>query len=182
MRRWIGVSALLALWGAAPVGAQTGPMDEFIGRVQRVAAADQLIVLRDGQPVRVQLHGVSEPPQTCRGSARNYLQRLTESRSVQVKPVRVVNRHALDAHVQFIGGKDLALELVGAGWVRWDPKQKPANRSLGLREAQARQARRGLWAFPPEPPKRGIKRTASRPMPNRRAASPHPQRVAPPSG
>ena len=52
-----------------------------------------------------------------------------------------------------LGKRNINLELVQEGWAWWYRKYAPKNKELAKAEAEARKAKRGLWADPkPVPP------------------------------
>lgn len=120
--------------------------DEFLGRVVKVNAGNRLEVLRDGRRQHIRLYGVACDPGAKGDPARQFMQQLTDARSVYIQPLRADRHGSTIARVQFIGGVNLSHELLKAGLGTWDKKQAPQARRLKQLEREARVARRGNWA------------------------------------
>jgi len=111
----------------------------------RVSDGDSLVI--DGE--RVRLRGIDAPEYAqectlggksfaCGREARNRLQRLIAGRSVTCRGWERDRYERLLAHCE-AGGLDLGEQMVGAGWAVSYGDYRSA-------EAQARSARKGLWA------------------------------------
>jgi micrococcal nuclease len=136
---------LLLLAAAEPVLAA-----EFQGKVVGVADGDTITVLRDRESVRVRLNGIDAPEQ---GQAfGNRAKQFTSSLAFgKVVTARVKDRDRygrLVADVILPDGRNLNHELVRTGFAWWFRRYAPNDRMLADLEAEAPEARRGLWADP----------------------------------
>jgi len=136
---WAGVGALAiaAACGAAPAG----------DRVVAVHDGDTVTVLRGREQVRVRLACIDAPEhgQAFGTRARRQLGELIMGRAVALQVIdrddygRTVARVLLD-------GEDVNLAMVRSG-LAWHYRHHcPDDRALAEAEAEARDARRGLWA------------------------------------
>jgi micrococcal nuclease len=135
---WLGVWALL-------VGVASA--EEFTGRVVGVTDGDTLTVLRAGHAEKVRLLGVDSPEkrQAYGDRARRFAADLAFDRIVTVRTTtRDRNRRVL-GEVILPDGRSLNRELVRAGYAWWF-RRYSRDAELERLEAEARQARRGLWA------------------------------------
>lgn len=146
-RLLVGLIACLLVSSAA--GAE-----ELRGRVATVLDGDSLIVLDRGRRAEVRLHGIDTPEggQPFGRLARQLTSRLATGRVVTVR-VRGEDRHdRVLGEVILPDGRSLNRELVRAGYAWWF-RRFSADPTLGELEAEARAARRGLWAgVDPIPP------------------------------
>jgi micrococcal nuclease len=139
----------MRLIGVILLFAQIGPAQSFAGRVIGVADGDTLDVLVNREPRRVRLADVDAPE---KGQA--YGQRAKQAVSALAfgKTVTVVVK-GQDRYRRTLGevlladGSSLNKQLVRDGWA-WQYKRYSSDRVLAALEAEARQARRGLWADP----------------------------------
>ena len=123
--------------------------ERIAGRVVGVADGDTLTVLADWKrQVRVRLGGIDAPErrQPYGTRARQGLSALGFGRAVQVE-VEDTDRYGRPVGRVRVGGRDVNAEMVrrGAAWVYLRYNRDP---SLPPLEAEARAARRGLWALP----------------------------------
>jgi endonuclease YncB( thermonuclease family) len=144
-----GLAGLLALGFVDAVEAS-----EFRGRVVGIRDGDTLTVLNDGRPQAIRLHGIDAPEksQAFGMRAKEFAANLAFAKTV------IVSVRGLDRYGRTIGdvtlpdGRNLNQELVRAGYAWWYRRYSADSRLAAL-EAQARTARRGLWADPdPVPP------------------------------
>ena len=138
----LAAAALIAAGDPALAGQITGP-------VVGVADGDTLAVLTDGKrQVRVRLAGIDAPErrQPYGTRARQALAALAFSRSAQVE-VEDIDRFERPVGRVRVGGRDVNAEMVrrGAAWVYVRYNRDP---TLVPLEAEARAAKRGLWALP----------------------------------
>lgn len=122
---------------------------DFTGRVVKIADGDTLTVLVNKTQIRVRLDAIDAPES---GQAFGKRARQSLAELCAAKDARVADR-GKDRYGRTIGrvtcaGVDANSEQVrrGMAWVfvRYAPKDSPL---YGL-EAQARSAKRGLWAHP----------------------------------
>ena len=146
MRNSLLVAGLL--WSLA------APAAEFSGRVVGIGDGDTLTVQTDGnRRVRVRLAGIDAPEhdQPYGAAATRSLAALALDRTVRVQGV------AEDDYGRVVGavvadGQDLDAEQVRRG-MAWVYRRYTRSGGLYALEAEAKRARRGLWADPnPIPP------------------------------
>jgi endonuclease YncB( thermonuclease family) len=141
--------------------------EEFTGKVVGISDGDTLSVLRDGKDVKVRLYGVDTPEkaQAFGTQARKFTGDLVFQQVVAVQ-IRATDRYG-----RFVGevllpdGRSLNQVLVQAGMAWWYQRYAPNEPILAQLEAEARAARRGLWAdahpVPPWKWRRGSRTPAS---------------------
>lgn len=131
-------------------------VEQFTGKVVGITAGDTLSVLREGKTVQVRLHGIEAPMQGQGFSlqARQFTRDLVFHQLVSVMVVHASDREGrLVADVFFLDGRSLNQALVRAGYAWWSRHYVPKDAGLARLEAEARQARRGLWTdVNPVPP------------------------------
>jgi endonuclease YncB( thermonuclease family) len=123
--------------------------ERLAGRVVGVADGDTLTVLTaEKRQVRARLAGIDAPErrQPYGTRARQALSALAFGRSALVV-VEDTDRYGRSVGRVRVGGRDVNAEMVrrGAAWVYVRYNRDPALVPL---EAEARAARRGLWALP----------------------------------
>jgi endonuclease YncB( thermonuclease family) len=171
-RRWsiqsrlVVVALVLVGWAlAGSVGAFT--MAAFPATVVGVADGDTLTVLRDDRTTeRVRLHGIDAPErgQPFSDRARQFTATLAAGQRVRVEPTDRDRHGRLVAELVLPDGRQLTHAVVEAGYAWWFRRFAPADTTLARLEAEARAARRGLWADRrPVPPWEW--RAARRPQP-----------------
>jgi endonuclease YncB( thermonuclease family) len=121
--------------------------ETFTGRVVGVADGDTLTVLRAGRREVVRLRGVDAPErgQAYGERARQYAAARAFGTVVDVEAWGRDRHGRLLAEVRLPGGRSLNRELVRAGYAWWF-RRYSTDMSLAWLEAEARAARRGLWA------------------------------------
>jgi micrococcal nuclease len=129
--------------------------ESFEARVAVVRDGDTLDLLTaDGRKVRVRLHGIDAPEfgQRFHRESTEFVRDRIGGRRVRVERVDVDQFDRLIGQVWFADQRFNA-EIVRAGWA-WRYRQyAPDDAELAAAEAQARDAKRGLWADPrPLPP------------------------------
>lgn len=127
----------------------------FEARVVVVRDGDTLDLLTaDGRQVRVRLHGIDAPEfgQRFHREATAFVRDRIGGRRVRVERVDVDQFDRLIGQV-WLADQRFNAEIVRAGWA-WRYRQyAPDDAELAAAEAQAREAKRGLWADPqPLPP------------------------------
>jgi endonuclease YncB( thermonuclease family) len=132
----------LLLLTALPAWAET-----LTGRVVGIADGDTLTLLTpDRRQVKVRLHGIDTPEsrQPWGTRARQALSELAFQKPVRVE-VQDTDRYGRTVGRVYAGAVDVNAELVrrGMAWVYTRYNRDPA---LPVLEAEARAARRGLWA------------------------------------
>lgn len=120
---------------------------EFSGRVVGISDGDTLTVQTDGgRWVRVRLAGIDAPEhdQPYGTAATRSLAALALNRTVRVRKV-AEDDYGRVVGVVVAGGRDLDAEQVRRG-MAWVYRQYARSRRLYALEAEAKRARRGLWA------------------------------------
>jgi len=151
---WTIVGLLLAALGGLVYQQKDAWRAPFTGRVVTVADGDTLGVLRGAREVRVRLYGVDCPErsQPHGVAAKQFTSAHCFNRDVEVKVLDKDRYGRIVGEVILPDGSSLNRLLVEAG-LAWWYRQYSKDRSFGELEAQARKARRGLWADRnPEPP------------------------------
>lgn len=139
-------ATVLLLWSlSASVLASAEPLT---GTVVGIADGDTLTVLSGGTAMKVRLYGIDAPEkaQAYGTKAKQLTSRLAFRRTV------TVTVHSLDRYGRRVGevmlpdGRNLGQELVRRGVAWWYQAYAPDNTTLAQLEAEARAAKRGLWA------------------------------------
>jgi endonuclease YncB( thermonuclease family) len=120
----------------------------FLADVVMVKDGDSFVARVGAVEVQIRIADIDAPErfQTHSGKARGELVRLIGGRRVQVIPLATDRYERTVARVE-TGGADVARALVERGAV-YVYRPFLRDRSLLPLEAEARQARRGLWALP----------------------------------
>lgn len=119
---------------------------EYFGRVTQVLAGDRLQVHNGRRRDTIRIYGVACVQGSMGEQARHFTRDLAGSRGVHVCIVKPAKHGQRVARVNFIGGRSLSEELVSSGMARWDRTTAPEDKKLATLEAEARTARRGIWA------------------------------------
>jgi endonuclease YncB( thermonuclease family) len=122
--------------------------EQFTGTVVGISDGDTISVLREGKAVKVRLYGIDAPEkaQAFGTRARQFTAALVFQKDVTI----VV--HAIDRYGRIVGdvllpdGRNLSQELVKAGMAWWYKPYAAKDTTLAQLEAEARAAKRGLWA------------------------------------
>lgn len=126
----------------------------FTGKVVQVSDGDTLQVLRDGRAEKVRLAGIDCPElnQPFGQAAKRFVLQIAAQRTVTVQVVTTDRYGRTVGEVALPDGRSLNQELVRAGYAWWYRKYSD-DATLEALEAEARGARRGLWAeMDPVPP------------------------------
>ena len=162
------VISMFLLFVPATLGSQT--TDTFSGEVVGVTDGDTILVMRNGEAVRVRLDGVDCPEnhQAFSQSAKEFTSVTVFSKVVTVR-VRDVDRYGrLIGRVVYGGqdlGQDLSLALVRQGLV-WHYKEYSSDSVLADAERQARTERLGIWSQSAPIPPWDFRRVGSVPDPS----------------
>jgi endonuclease YncB( thermonuclease family) len=122
--------------------------EQFTGKAVGISDGDTVSVLREGKAVKVRLHGVDTPEKTQAfgTQARKFTSDLAFQQTVTVV-IRATDRYGrLVGEVLLPDGRSLNQELVKAGMAWWYRPYAPNDIMLAQLEAEARTAKRGLWA------------------------------------
>lgn len=148
MRRALAILALPLLAGFSFASS-------FTGNVVGVSDGDTITVMRDGRGEKVRLHGVDSPEksQAYGQRAKQFTSSLVFGKTVTVE-IQDRDRYGRTVGTVVLpDGRSLNMELVRAGLAWWYRKYAPRASQLRALEAEAREAKRGLWADPsPVPP------------------------------
>src|SRR5262245_60293189 len=129
----------------APLGAFA---EQFTGKVVGISDGDTVSVLREGKVVKVRLHGVDTPEkaQAFGTQARKFTSDMVFQHDVTVI-VQSTDRYGrLVGDVLLPDGRSLNQEVVRAGRDWLYRPYAPNGTTLAQLEAEARTAKRGLWA------------------------------------
>jgi endonuclease YncB( thermonuclease family) len=119
----------------------------FTGKVVGVSDGDTIKVMREGQAVKVRLHGIDCPEkgQSFGTRAKRFTSDMAFAKEVIVR-VKTTDRYGRIVGVVILpGGKNLNWELVDAGLAWWYRRYAPDDGMLERLEAEARETKRGLW-------------------------------------
>jgi endonuclease YncB( thermonuclease family) len=144
-----GIIISTILWLAAPCWAI-----DFVGKVIGVTDGDTLTVLREGRPERIRLVGIDAPEhgQPFGTRAKQAASALAFGEEVTVRTIGHDRYGRTLGEVVLPDGRLLNHELVRQGFAWWY-RHYSSDQRLATLEAEARTARRGLWADPePIPP------------------------------
>ena len=112
-------------------------------------------MLHNGEGERIRLHGIDCPEkrQAFGKKAKQFTSGLVFGKTVTVQDHGRGRYGRTIGEVRLPVGQVLNHELVSAGLVWWYRKYAPDDDTLKQLEAEARQAKRGLWVEPnPMPP------------------------------
>ena len=139
------------LVSAAPGADSDLAGSQFTAQCLGVYSGDTLLVMRDGKPVMVRLHGVSCPPvsEELGLEAARQTFRLAADRELSVTVVRK-GRNGRLAAVVSAEGRDLAVELVRAGLAAHRWAERP-HAPLAEAQSLAQGEDLGIWS-----PSRGL--------------------------
>lgn len=129
---------------------------DFPAKVVVASDGDTLTVLTaEKRQVKVRLHGIDAPEtgQDFGARAKQVASELAFGEAVTIREVDTDRYGRAVAEVTLPDGRSLNRELVRRGMAWWYREYAPGDRELGRLEAEARAARRGLWAqASPTPP------------------------------
>ncbi|MBF0127029.1 MAG: thermonuclease family protein [Magnetococcales bacterium] len=131
-----------------------GWAESWMGRVERVVDGDSLVVVRDGERVKVRLSGVDTPEhgQPFAEQARGFARARVEGRTVRVVEKETDRHGRMVAWVTRPGEEELGAALVRAG-LAWRHAYFSNDAGLKALEKSARERRLGLWSHAdPTPP------------------------------
>ena len=139
-----------------PKATQPTPVvKEFSGEVVGVADGDTITVMHNGKGERIRLHGIDCPEkrQAFGKKAKQFTSELVFGKTITVTVLDVDRYGRTVGEVILPDGPVLNHELVRAGLAWWYRKYAPDDGTLAQLEADARAAKRGLWAdAEPVPP------------------------------
>jgi endonuclease YncB( thermonuclease family) len=121
--------------------------EAFSGKVVGVTDGDTVSVLRDGQAVTVRLEGIDSPEanQAFGTKAKQYVSESVFGKTITVETKGTDKYGRLLGEIRLSDGRNLNHELVerGLAWWYWRCSK---DLQLAALEAQAKNARSGLWA------------------------------------
>lgn len=120
------------------------------GKVVGVSDGDTLTVLTEAKDsVKVRLHGVDAPEakQAFGNRAKQELSELVFGKAVRVE-VEDKDRYGRTVGRVFVGDIAVNAEMVRRGFAWWYREYAKKSVELATAEAEARNAKRGLWAEP----------------------------------
>jgi len=127
---------------------------DFTGKVVGITDGDTIKVMHNGRAEKIRLNGIDCPEkgQPFGTKAKEFTSEMVFGKTVTVHVTDTDRYGRTVADVILTDGRILNRELVAAG-LAWWYKRYSQDKSLGQLEADARAARRGLWADPePVPP------------------------------
>lgn len=132
--------------GRVPPAPRTFP-EEFSARVVGVSDGDTITVLHGAQDLKVRLYGIDCPEkgQAYGTRAKLFTAQAVFGRDVTVRAVTRDQYGRIVGEVTLPDGASLNRALVEAGFAWWY-REYPSDPELATLEAEARAARRGLWA------------------------------------
>lgn len=154
---------LAVVLAAAFLSLATDWPDEIGGRVVHVADGDTLTVLVEQTEYKIRLLGIDcpEQKQPFGQKAKQFTIELAAGKTVTVNISDRDRYERLVGEVILPDGRILNHELVSAGLAWWYRQYAPNDELLRANEAEAREARKGLWSEPnPVPPwdwRRGVR-------------------------
>ena len=142
-QRWLAWAIILS---AAIFSAQVWAND-FSGKAVRILDGDTIEVLHEGKAERIRLNGIDCPEkrQAFGTKAKQFTSSLVAGKQVTVKATGKDRYGRTIGDVILPDGKNLNQELVRAGYAWWY-RQYSKDKTLEKLEAEARKAKRGLWA------------------------------------
>ncbi len=120
-----------------------------------VSDGDTITVLTKGKGERIRLHGIDCPEkrQAFGKRAKQFTSRLVYGKTVTVRDLGQDRYGRTVGEVLLPDGRVLNHELVRAGFAWWYRRYAPEDETLKQLEAEAGDAKRGLWAdAEPVPP------------------------------
>jgi endonuclease YncB( thermonuclease family) len=141
-----GTAALLL---AVLVSVAPGAAPEFRGQVVGVTDGDTITVLHDRRSEKIRLNGIDAPErgQPFGERAKQFTSRLAFGQEATVRVIDHDRYGRTIAEVILADGRSLNRELVRSGHAWWY-RRYSMDPTLGVLEAEARAARRGLWSEP----------------------------------
>jgi endonuclease YncB( thermonuclease family) len=128
---------------------------DYSARVVGISDGDTITVLRDRKQVRVRLHGIDAPKtgQDFGSRAKQAASELAFGKQVTIRPRNVDRYGRTVAEVILPDGRSMNREMVRRGLAWWYRTYAAHDAELAGLEAEAREARIGLWSRPnPVPP------------------------------
>jgi endonuclease YncB( thermonuclease family) len=153
--RLLLAAVLLCLSAACRTGTRAPLPHTPDGLVTRIVDGDTIEVQYRGAPAQVRLYGIDCPErrQAYGTRARQAASGLAFGKRVTLETHGRDRNGRILAYVILPDGRSLNHELVRAGFAWWFERYAPQSHDLRQLEAEARAARRGLWADPdPAPP------------------------------
>ena len=126
----------------------------FTGKVVQASDGDTILVMREGRAEKVRLAGIDCPElnQPYGQAAKRFVLQVAAQQTVTVQAVTTDRYGRTVGEVVLPDGRSLNQEVVRAGYAWWYRKYSD-DATLEALEAEARLARRGLWAeVDPVPP------------------------------
>ena len=131
------------------------PVFSFTGEVVSVLDGATIEVLHNGKAQRIRLYGIDCPEkgQPFGNNAKRKTSTLIFAQQVTLEIHGKDKYGRILADVLLADGTDVNHVLVRDGWCWWYRKYAPGDTTLENIEAEAREAKRGLWTDPnPIPP------------------------------
>jgi len=141
--RMIRLTSLILFLIAAPAYAE-----DWQGKVVHIDDGDTITVLHDREQVKIGLYGIDAPEgaQPLGNRANQMTGDLAAGKIVTVKPKDNDRYGRTVAGIILPDGRSLTQELARAGLAWHYVRYVPRDKELARLEAEAREAKRGLWA------------------------------------
>jgi endonuclease YncB( thermonuclease family) len=132
---------------AQPPSSSVTVSNAFTGKCIGVSDGDTITVLHNNTPVKVRLYGVDAPEskQAFGTRAKQFTAQLAFGKPVTVYG-KGTDRYGRVLGWVCVGRTGVNSELVRNGYAWWYRQYSPRETRLQQMEAQAKQARRGLWS------------------------------------
>lgn len=143
------VSIRVYLWLIAfllVVGTPAAQAGTFSAKVLVVMDGDTLMVLRDGQKIKIRMANIDAPEkdQAFGPQARDSLQEMVGKKQVQIDS-QAVDQYGRIVGLVSVDGRNVNQEQVLRG-MAWEYSHYHSDRSYIALQSDAQQARRGLWS------------------------------------
>ena len=152
---WRGRIYVLALGSLLFLITPSRAVADFSGLVVSILDGDTIEVLHNDRPEHIRLHGIDCPEkgQAYGTRAKQAASELVLGGEVTLQTYGHDKYGRTLAAVLLLDGTNVNHTLVGDGWCWWSRKYALGDTVLEQLEAEARQAKRALWADPqPAPP------------------------------
>lgn len=147
----IAVAVLIAQFFALCPTAGADELPRLVGQVVKVVDGDTLDVQLDSGPIRVRLHGADTPEmaQPFGRDASDALARMVLHKTVEIEPFEQ-DRYDRLVGIVYLQDKNVNADFIRSGYA-WAFRRymRKVDAVLCSLEAEARQARRGLWRLKP---------------------------------
>jgi micrococcal nuclease len=145
----VSLSLLLFYLHASPIIPPLSAQQNGTFRVVKIVDGDTYDILINGIQTRIRMDGIDAPErgQPYYKASKEYLGRLCEGQMIRLE-VKSKDRFGRTVAKSLISGnRELGAEMIRAG-MAWHFRKYSDDMRLARLEAEARKARKGLWADP----------------------------------